>query len=368
MKTGTSLACLGEGMEIVARDHQEWRLRVQSMDDLWVLQRLIQPGMSMAMLGERRDQSTSGDEGGRAKQAERKKMWIQLLVERSEHQAFAEVLRVHGIIEQAPLDVGLHHTHTVELRDEIVLRSPHEFSKVDIDLLEESVEASRQGQVALLVVEGDEIILYFVTGRGLRESATWTMRGGGKRGDLRQTEGIASQFRATVVDGLTQQLEPAMPLVICGPGKNRDRMHEDLKSAGHTRHMVSLATSMGGRGAANEVLREGLAGHVLSQHRMVQEITLLEEAWKRISTNGAVAYGEHELREAVGDGAVETLLIVADVLRSEATCDGVPWGTLIETVEQFSGRVVQCSTDHDDGEQLLGFGGAVALLRYKVEP
>ncbi len=81
MKTGTSSASLGEGMDILSRSPEEWRLRVRTVDDLWVLQRLIKPGMSMGMLGERRDQTTSGDEGGRAKQAERKKMWIQLLVQ-----------------------------------------------------------------------------------------------------------------------------------------------------------------------------------------------------------------------------------------------------------------------------------------------
>ena len=73
------------------------------------------------------------------------------------------------------------------------------------------------------------------------------------------------------------------------------------------------------------------------------------------------------MRKAVEEGAVETLLISADVLRqSDATCDGLPWADLASTVEQFSGQVVQCSADHDAGEQLLGFGGAVALLRYKV--
>ena len=120
------------------------------------------------------------------------------------------------------------------------------------------MQAANQGQVALLVVEGDEMILYFVTARGLKESATWTMRGGGKRGDLRLTEGIANQFRKTIVDGLTQQLAETMPLVLCGPGRNRDRMLADLKSAGHVRPMMSVGTSMGGRGAANEVMRLSL--------------------------------------------------------------------------------------------------------------
>ena len=354
-------------MKILKRDLHEWRLRVETLDDLWVLARLARQGISVAMLGERRDQTTAGEEGGRSKQAERKKMWIQLSVQTSEHQSFSDTLRVHGIIEEAPIDIGMHHTHMVELRDELVLSNMKGFSQMDVQLLKESESASKQGQVALLVVEGDEMILYFITARGLRESATWTMRGGGKRGDLRQHEHIASQFRQTIVDGLSQQLDETMPLVLCGPGRNRDRMLEDLRGAGHRRPMMSVATSMGGRGAANEVLRDGLAGELLAQHRMVQEVNLLEEAWVRISTNGAVAYGTEALKKAVQEGAVERLLILADLLRDgSSSCDGTPWNTLVEQITAFGGEVIQCSADHDAGEQLEGFGGAVALLRYAM--
>ena len=364
MKTGTSSAYLGEGMDVLKKDLHEWRLRIQTVDDLWVLQRLIQPGMSVGMLGERRDQTTAGDEGGRSKQAERKKMWIRLAVEHTEHQSFTDVLRIHGIIEEAPIDQGMHHTHVVGFRDDIKVSSAKGFSKLDRDLLEESLRAANQSQVALLVVEGDEMMLYFVTARGLKESATWTMRGGGKRGDLRQSDNVAKRFRASIVDGLTKQLNETMPLVLCGPGKNRDRMLADLKAAGHQRPMMSIGTSMGGRGGANEVLRDGLAGELLSQHRMVQEIGYLEEAWRRISTNGAVAYGHQEIAQATEEGAVETLLIGADVLREEIDSQRPSWTTIAQQVEAFSGTVVQCSGDHDAGEQLMGFGGAVALLRY----
>ncbi|RJU93186.1 MAG: hypothetical protein DWC03_05495 [Candidatus Poseidoniales archaeon] len=354
-------------MNILKRDLHEWRLRVETLDDLWVLARLARRGVSVAMLGERRDQTTAGEEGGRSKQAERKKMWIQLSVQTTEHQSFSDTLRIHGIIEEAPIDIGMHHTHMVELRDDLVLTNTKGFSEMDVQLLKESESASKQGQVALLVVEGDEIILYFITARGLRESATWTMRGGGKRGDLRQHERVASQFRQTIVDGLTQQLDEMMPLVLCGPGRNRDRMLEDLRGAGHRRPMLSVATSMGGRGAANEVLRDGLAGELLAQHRMVQEVTLLEEAWVRISTNGAVAYGGEAIKKAVHEGAVERLLILADLLRDDSsTCDGSPWSDLVEQITSFGGEIIQCSADHDAGEQLVGFGGAVALLRYSV--
>ena len=141
----------------------------------------------------------------------------------------------------------------------------------------------------------------------------------------------------------------------------------DLKPAGHHRPLMSVGTTMGGRGAANEVLRNGLAGELLAQHRMVQEIGLLEEAWQRISTGGAVAYGRADIHRATEEGAVETLLIGADVLREDSRVDGLPaWRAVAERVEVFSGKVVQCSLDHDTGEQLVGYGGAVALLRYAM--
>lgn len=361
MKTGTSSACLGDRMRIINRSPSEWRLRVETVDDLWVLANVVRPGTGLAMLGERRDQTTAGEAGGRAKQAERKKMWIRLNVEHTEHQAFSDTLRVHGIIEEAAFDVGLHHTHVVDLRDEVVVTAHPSLPQVDQDLLLQSEAEAGQGQVALLVVEHDEMILFFVTGRGLRESATWTMRGGGKRGDIRQSEGVAAAFRSTTVHGLNEQLQPDMPLVLCGPGQAKDRMLRDLRQAGHQRTMLSVATGMGGRGAANQVLSEGLAGELLAHHHMVKETALLDEAWRRISTGGAVAYGMTSILAAIEEGAVETLLIAAEVLRN-STDDA--WEKAVATLLAFGGDVVQCSLHHDAGEQLTGLGGAVALLRY----
>ena len=117
---------------------------------------------------------------------------------------------------------------------------------------------------------------------------------------------------------------------------------------------------MGGRGAANEVISEGLAGDVLAEHAVVQETALLEEAWTRISTDGAVAYGNEMISKALEEGAIETLLISADLVREEK------WGPMVTGLDEIGAKLVQCSTDHDAGEQLLGMGGAVALLRFKV--
>jgi len=101
MMTVTRLASSGELMQVLRRESMLWRLRIRTDDDLWSLARLARTGMSLGMLGERRDQTTAGEEGGRAKSAERKKMWIKLRIENTEYQSFSDVLRVHGIIEEA---------------------------------------------------------------------------------------------------------------------------------------------------------------------------------------------------------------------------------------------------------------------------
>ena len=354
-------------MKILKREPQLWRLRIETEDDLWTLARLARKGMHIGMLGERRDQTTGGEEGGRAKSAERKKMWIRLRIESTEYQTFNENLRVHGTIEEAHFDIGMHHTHIVEIRDDVELTSPHFFSSSDKDLLRQSEKASGQTNVVLAVVETDEVVLFHVTARGLREGATWTMRGGGKRGEIRHSAGIAATFRSKVIDALVDTLGENTPLVVCGPGHARDALLSDLKTSGETRMMKSIATSMAGRAGANEILREGLAGELLSEHAITREISLIEKAWERLSTNGAVAYGPEALMKAMEEGAIETVLISADLLRAEDEGIGkLTWMEWANGLSDIGAELVQCSTDHDAGQQLLGLGGVVALLRYTM--
>ena len=354
-------------MKIFNREPNLWKLRIESEDDLWSLARLARSGMSLGMLGERRDQTTAGEEGGRAKSAERKKMWIRLRIENSEYQSFSDVLRIHGTIEEAKFDTGSYHTHNIGVGDEVELSSINPFSASDNSLLQQLIDAGNQSQIALAVVENDEVILFHITPRGLRESTTWTMRGGGKRVDVKESSGVAKGFRDKVIKELLASLGDEIPLILCGPGHARDTMLSEIRTADSSRTLFSVGTAMSGRAGANEVLREGLAGELLEDYAISKEISLLEEAWKRISLNGAVAYGEAELVKSMNEGAIETLLVSADLLRDiAAEIDGRSWEEWCDMLSDIGGKLVQCSTDHDSGQQLLGMGGAIALLRFKV--
>ena len=54
-------------MQVMKKEFGLYRLRIDNEDDLWTLARICTKGRSIGMLGERRDQTTAGQEGGRAK-------------------------------------------------------------------------------------------------------------------------------------------------------------------------------------------------------------------------------------------------------------------------------------------------------------
>jgi len=351
-------------MQIIKRSEELMRIRVRSEDDLWSLAHLCRKGRLLGMLGERRDQTTAGQEGGRAKAAERKRMWIVLRVESHEVQAFSETLRVHGIIEEAQIDKGSHHTHMIAVGDEVEITA-ESFPQVDWDLLEKSSKASGESRLAIAIVEHDEITLYELALHGIREVAQFTMRGGGKySGGVRASQEVQDAFRAKVAKDLHLQLPEKVALLLAGPGLAREALLTEMKHTGRT--LKTVGTSIGGRSGVNEVLAEGLAGELLEEHGLVKEIGLLEECWRRLAVDGPVAYGKEQLQKALEEGAVETLLISADLLRSEDQINGKSWTKWVDDLADINATVQQCSTEHDAGQQLLGFGGAVALLRFKM--
>ncbi|MBC8437815.1 MAG: pelota family protein [Euryarchaeota archaeon] len=349
------------------RDDDLMKLRVQHEDDLWVLSQLVKGKSKTAgMLSYRRDQTTGTQEGGRAKAAERKPMWIEIKVENSEFQMFTDSLRLHGIISEAPIDKGSFHTHNVGLGDEIDLISEQGWSHQDEKLLSEAAREGGRAKVGIVVVEADEIVLFQIASHGMRDLATFTLRGGGKRekssGDAREGFFLKAAKESAVLLGKES------PLVICGPGLSRQQFEKLLRANGLTQDMMNVATNIGGRPAANEVLAEGLADEILGETAIAKQTALIDEALKRMATDGAVAYGYETIIHALEQGAIETLVVNSDLVRSdEAMIGDESWHDFLERLDEKGAHLVQASIEHDAGQQLNGLGGAIALLRWKID-
>ena len=350
-------------MRRIKRLDEGVKLRVEDEDDLWVLAQICRPSNLVGMLSHRRDSSTGTKEDGRAKSAERKPMWIVLEVQETAFQSFTDNLRVHGVITEAKIDIGSHHTHVISPGDEVEVTREGGLPKADLNLLKETLAAGSRAKAGLIVVESDEILIFEVTARGIRDVSQFSMRGGGKRAD--DSTGVRRGFSEGVAKEVRMVFPDEMPLVICGPGMAREGFEKDIRALGAKNTITNAPTSIGGRAAANEVLAEGAADSVLGEHTIVKEVRAIEEAMTRMSTEGAVAFGSVPISEAASIGAIDTLVIDASLLR---TGDGKSdWESIVSQVESSRGSVIQASVDHDAGQQLVGMGGAIALLRWKLD-
>ncbi|MBS72274.1 MAG: hypothetical protein CMO20_04905 [Thermoplasmata archaeon] len=353
-------------MQILKREDNLIRLRIQHEDDLWVLSQLVKGNKNAGMVSHRRDQTTGTQEGGRAKSAERKPMWIEISVEDSEFQIFSDNLRLHGVICEAPIDKGSFHTHNVGLGDEVEMIAHQGWSLHDEKLLSEAVREGGRAKVGIVVVENDEVNLYQIASHGMRDLATFTLRGGGKReknsSDAREGFFIKASKESVLLFG------GETPLVVCGPGLARQQFERLLRKNGLEQKIINVATNIGGRSAANEVLADGLASELLGETAIAKQTVLIEEALKRMAIGGAVAYGYDAIVLAFDEGAIDTLIVNSDLIRDEESMiRGESWPDFTERLVESGSNLVQASNEHDAGQQLSGLGGAIALLRWKID-
>jgi protein pelota len=120
-------------------------------------------------------------------------------------------------------------------------------------------------------------------------------------------------------------------------------------------------TNQVGMAGIQEALKRGVVTRLIKDARVGLETEMVEKFLIEISKNGSFAYGNSELEDAFKLGAVETLLITNEHVRTK---DGA---ALLDKAKATGAQVMVISTVHEAGKKMVGFGGAGAILRYKIQ-
>ncbi|MFW6384868.1 MAG: mRNA surveillance protein pelota [Halodesulfurarchaeum sp.] len=335
----------------------------ESLDDLWHLTYVIEPGDLVAGDTHRRIQRN--EENLRDTGGEREHLHVTLSVDEVEFHKFANRLRVSGVIEKCSREdqLGFHHTLNLEERKEITVTK--HWKADQLDRLQEAVEATDQPDVAIATVEEGEAYIHTVAQYGVDEYASF-----------RNTTGKGEYARGR--EELFADLKKALDhlevdaIILAGPGFTKQDALKYIQDADPElaeRISVVDTSAAGGRGV-HEVLKRGAVDEVQKETRIAEESAQIDELMKRIAEDGAAAYGIDAVAQAADYGAVETLLILDERLRQERAGDGdwdVDANEIVETVEQQGGDITVFSHDFDPGLQLRNLGGVAALLRYRIE-
>jgi protein pelota len=335
----------------------------ESLDDLWHLQYVLEPGDLVAGDTTRRIQRD--DEQLRDTGGEREHMHVTIGVEEVEFHKFANRLRVSGTIEYCSREdqLGLHHTLNVEDHDEVEVTK--HWKADQLDRLDEAEEAADNPDVAIATVEEGEAHIHTVAQYGTESRGTFT----GTTGKGEYARGRSELF-SELADALARMDVDA--IILAGPGFTKQDAFaylEDEHPGVAEKVTVVDTASVGDRGV-HEVLKRGAVEEVQRETRIAEEADAIDELTKRIATGHEAAYGPEEVQKAAGYGAIDELLVLDERLREERGPDG-EWSLdvneLITDVERKGGEITVFSSEFPPGRQLKNLGGIAALLRYRLE-
>lgn len=347
-------------MRLLKKDVHEGFLHLQmdSLDDLWTLRSLIQPGDRVTADTVRTAEST-GDKIREAKM-EKRRVRLGVRAESVEWHDFDDHLRVLGPIESGPQDMGRH--HTLILRPDgmdVQLQARHPLQAWQLRLVEEAVAASKRPHLLLLAIDDSEAQFALLKSYGIQMLGSLPSAGQGKR-----HEGAAlakQQFYAQTLESLKLlRSDPGIPFVVVGPGWWREEFLQfvQAKAPQVGAGAITEGTSQGGRAGIHEAVKRGLVERVARGHRVGQEAALVEELMERIAKGNSAAYGAAEVQRTIEVGAAEHLLVTDQVVRSGAAAQA------LAAAEAARARVTILSTGHEAGQRLQQMGGWAAFLRF----
>ncbi len=346
-----------------------FKLLVEHEDDLWHLSHLTLPGDRVTAFTERRDQGQ--DDKIRATREKKKKMNLTVRVESVEFHDFATRLRISGIIEEGPLDLGSHHTLNIEERGDLTLCKKY-WGAGHRKLLAAAQQDAGRASLVFVSLDMDEAVVAQSRYYGVQELASISSGRSGKQ--FTGKGGLEGFFKELVqVLGTVQNCQR---IIILGPGFTKEHFAAYLKEQESEIFKRSAVLSSGQSGMAgiHEVLKKGSALALTKETRLQFEVGRLEVFLAELGKNsGLAAYGFTELKKTANMGAVEELLVSHRLLRlggKGEKLEGAPskkeLDNLMEKIEIQGGKIHIIGGAHDAGRQLLALGGLAGILRFPL--
>ncbi len=345
-------------MRILAEDpaNESVKLQVESDEDLWHLYNIIETEDLVTASTTRREEKSA--DKIRAEKMEKKRMTLGIRIKKIEFSEDDLRLKLLGTIETGPQDIGQHHTLIFENGDNLTIQKK-KWRATQLERVKRAVSESKKPRIVFVSLDQDEATIAVLRQFGLKEVATVRS---GRSGKQYEEKPSIDSYHGEIHSKLKLLLEPNMPLVLLGPGFEKETLAEDLKKIDpelykkiHVYH-----TGQSGMVGINELMKAGMGADVLRESSVGVELEAVEQLMTAIAKDGLGTYGPNEVMNAAMAGAVDKLLILDSKVREQDLDD------IVHAVENQKGSVIIVSSQHDGGKELAALGGMGAILRYKM--
>jgi protein pelota len=338
------------------RSSESVKLQIETDEDLWHLYNIVEEGDLVTASTTRREEKSA--DKLRAEKMEKKRMTLGIRIQKIEFSEEDLRLKLLGVIETGPQDIGQHHTLIFENGDSLTIQKKH-WRATQIERVQRAVNDSKKPRIIFVSLDQDEATIAVLRQFGLKEITTIRS---GRSGKQYEEKPSVDGYHGEIHSKLKFLMEPNMPLVLLGPGFEKEALSDDLKKIDPSLYakIYVYHTGQCGMVGINELMKAGMGADVLRESSVGAELEAVEQLMTAISKDGLGTYGPNEVMNAAMSGAVNKLLILDKKVREQDLDD------MVRAVESQKGEVIIVSSQHDGGKILESLGGIGALLRYKV--
>ncbi|BBG24628.1 mRNA surveillance protein pelota [Sulfuracidifex tepidarius] len=338
-------------MRILEFDEKQDSLTVHidTEDDLWLLYLVLRKDDEV-IAKTLRDVSV-GDNSRRVP------MIITLRVERTEFQEFTNRLRIHGIVLDAPERYsvkGSHHTINLGIGDDLTI--VRKWEKYELDKIYN--QAERKSKILIAVVDIDEYLIAVPMVQGIKILADRSL----PEPEESLTEN--AQEIAKEIESYSSSLSPDA-ILIAGPGFFKLEVSKLLEK----KYKIYVDdVNSPGRTGLNELLRRDMIDQLIRDYEIAEGRKQMDRINELIAKGSRLAtYGKEEVKKAVEMGAVETLVILSELIMKETEEGKQEYQMILEDAAKKGGRVILVPKDSPAYYELRNLGGIACLLRFGID-
>ncbi|MBI2656995.1 mRNA surveillance protein pelota [Candidatus Woesearchaeota archaeon] len=335
----------------------EVKVLTQNLDDLWYLSTIVEPKDTVKGKTLRKIKPQASEE--KSKEAVKKPVFIKLEVERVEFSKYTNILRMSGVIKEAPEEVPLGEYHTFNIDDNTAITIIKEnWLKYQLDKLK---EACSEKKSSLLICVHDREEAYFALFRKYGYEILAHIQGEVQK---KREENIKKEnFYLSVIKKLNEYIErhKIKQVILASPAFWKEDLMKEIKDNELKQKIILATCSSATKNGIEEVIKRPEVREALKQERTAKEINKVEELFKEIAKSNLAVYGMKETENASLIGAVKELLITDSFIqksRSENFYNNVE--NMMKIVDRTKGDVEIISSEHEGGKRLA------AILRFKL--
>jgi len=333
-------------------NNNNFELKIESIEDLWVLSEFITPNDRVFATTTRKVKLGSD----KTKQVT-KIIFVDLLVKKT--QFSSEILRVSGEIQNETefTAIGQAQTLNFNVNDKIKIKKIQimDFEK---KLLQRAVK-SKNSKNLIILLDKDELIA--IEFNNFNYTVIFHKSGLGNK-KYHQTSINEGEEKYNLIKNLL--IRSYSNIILAGPGIYKNKLQEYLKSKTDQKILVHQFTDVNTNNI-QKLIKDISKSGIIEENQLSKENQLIEILLKNISSGLKFAYGYDKVKEAIDVGSVVNLLITTkyiDKLKEEDKYSSL--NELMRSVEQLNGDIVIFDSKHQAGRILDGLGSIAAILRY----